>query len=127
MAFVAASVIVACGSDERAGAPTEEPTDSGLPVFETSSNDTGTAPNDAGGDTSTPPDTNVPGDSATPDTGTPPGDATFEDIPSTRDTEVDAILLEAGGGDTRPDTELPDVNSLSDTRVDVAPDSPTPF
>ena len=94
-------------------------TENCLPLFE-SGTDTG-APSDSGAPADgSADDTSTPGDSAITDTGTPPGDAIFSDIMSTKDTEVDAIFLEAGGGDTTPDTLLPDAFTLFDTAIDDA-------
>jgi hypothetical protein len=129
VASVVSVFVIACSSEERAKPIQSNPVDTGIVITEAGNNDTGTAPNDTGGDADMP-DTTVPdsGVDATVDTNKPMDDAiVISDIMSTRDTQIDAVMLEAGGGDTRPDTELPDVSTLSDSRIDVDPDSPSPF
>lgn len=108
---------ISCGDEENRARPVpSQPVDSALPVVE-AGNDTGTPGNDSGNDAA---DTGTPGDSTITDTSsedtTPMGDATFSDIPSTKDTAIDAIMLEAGGGDTSvSDTAVPDALMFFDT------------
>jgi hypothetical protein len=115
VASIVSAFAVACSEDKRAQPiPSQQGTDTGLPIVEAGNNDTGTPPIDSG----TPTDSTVP-DTTPEDTGTPPGDATFSDIVSTKDTAIDAIILEVGGGsDGAVDTELPDVLSFFDTAVE---------
>lgn len=105
--------IVACSSDKPNNTVPSD-FDTGLPIFETSPNDSG-AP-----DTTVEPDSNMP-DTTIVDTGTPVEDSMeFPDIPSTKDSAIGDVikLMEGGPPDVPPDTNVPDSLMFVDTMVD---------
>lgn len=116
VASIVSAFVVSCSDDENRARPVPSaPADTGLPIVEAGGNDTGT-PNDTGGEDATTDSTIVDGTVNETSTDTAPmEDAMFSDIPSTKDTAVDAIILEAGGGDAPADTGLPDALGFFDT------------